>query len=69
MTIEATVKKLCRGIEELASEKESSAGDYARGDHATHSAIIESANTLRQLADVISFSLLGTEDYSEKDES
>lgn len=69
MTIESTVKKLCRDIQKLADDKDSSASDYAHGDHATQQAIYESANTLRSLADVIGFALIGTEDFSEKDGS
>ena len=68
MTIESTVKKLCRGIEELANEKESSAGDYSHGDHAQAQAIYESANTLRQLASVIGHALIGTEDFKEEED-
>ena len=51
---------------ELADEKESSAGDYSHGDHAQAQAIYESANTLRQLADVIGHALIGTEDFTEE---
>ncbi len=66
MTIEKTVKAVCREIALRADNHEDRAGDS--GDHASAQAHYASAQAMREIAEAISFSLLGTEDYSEKKE-
>lgn len=61
-----TVKTLCRNIEQAAGEVER---EDTNGDTLTRVANGAAANAMRQIASVIGYTLIGTEDFSEKEES
>ena len=59
-----TVKTLCREIEKVAGDVER---EDSNGDHATQVANYAAANAMRQIASVIGYTLIGTEDFRETD--
>ncbi len=60
-----TVKAVCREIASRADHLEASGSS---GDHARSEANYAAAQAVREVADAISFALLGTEDYAAKEE-